>query len=93
MPKTQNIEYKSSWHNDYLKWICGFANVQSGRTYIGKTIGKKSAIFLLFKKQNTQLYIYGCKIGCDFCKFLIFRLYCGMDGTRTRDPLRDRQVF
>ena len=19
--------------------------------------------------------------------------YCGMDGTRTRDPLRDRQVF
>ena len=20
-------------------------------------------------------------------------LYCGMDGTRTRDPLRDRQVF
>lgn len=20
-------------------------------------------------------------------------LFCGMDGTRTRDPLRDRQVF
>ena len=25
--------------------------------------------------------------------FLSFSLLCGMDGTRTRDPLRDRQVF
>ena len=25
MPEQQNIEYKSSWHDDYLKWICGFA--------------------------------------------------------------------
>jgi predicted HTH transcriptional regulator len=32
----QNIEYKSSWHDDYLKWICGFANAQGGRVYIGK---------------------------------------------------------
>ena len=36
MPETQNIEYKSSWHEDYLKWICGFANAQGGRIYIGK---------------------------------------------------------
>ena len=36
MPETQNIEYKSSWHDDYLKWICGFANAQGGRIYIGK---------------------------------------------------------
>lgn len=35
MPETQNIEYKSSWHNDYLKWICGFANAQGGKIYIG----------------------------------------------------------
>lgn len=26
MPEQQNIEYKSSWHDDYMKWICGFAN-------------------------------------------------------------------
>jgi hypothetical protein len=26
MPEQQNIEYKSSWHDDYLKWVCGFAN-------------------------------------------------------------------
>jgi len=36
MPEKQNIEYKSSWHDDYLKWICGFANAQGGRIYIGK---------------------------------------------------------
>jgi predicted HTH transcriptional regulator len=36
MPEHQNIEYKTSWHDDYLKWICGFANAQGGRIYIGK---------------------------------------------------------
>ncbi len=36
MPESQNIEYKSSWHDDYLKWICGFANAQGGKIYIGK---------------------------------------------------------
>jgi ATP-dependent DNA helicase RecG len=36
MTEQQNKEYKSSWHDDYLKWICGFANAQGGRIYIGK---------------------------------------------------------
>ncbi|WP_407058550.1 helix-turn-helix domain-containing protein [Syntrophotalea acetylenica] len=26
--ESQNIEWKQSWHDDYLKWICGFANAQ-----------------------------------------------------------------
>jgi ATP-dependent DNA helicase RecG len=36
MPEQQNIEYKQSWHEDYLKWVCGFANAQGGTIYIGK---------------------------------------------------------
>jgi ATP-dependent DNA helicase RecG len=36
MSEQQNTEYKSSWHDDYLKWMCGFANAQGGRIYIGK---------------------------------------------------------
>ena len=36
MPEQQNIEYKQSWHDDYLKWICGFANANGGVIYIGK---------------------------------------------------------
>jgi ATP-dependent DNA helicase RecG len=35
MPEQQNTEYKSSWHDDYLKWVCGFANAQGGKIYIG----------------------------------------------------------
>ena len=36
MPEHQNIEYKSSWHDEYLRWLCGFANAQGGILYIGK---------------------------------------------------------
>ena len=36
MSEQQNIEYKISWHDDYLKWICGFANANGGILYIGK---------------------------------------------------------
>ncbi|MDP2335028.1 MAG: ATP-binding protein [Bacteroidota bacterium] len=36
MPEQQNIEYKQSWHDDCLKWVCGFANAQGGVIYIGK---------------------------------------------------------
>jgi ATP-dependent DNA helicase RecG len=32
----QNMEWKESWRDDYFKWICGFANAQGGRIYIGK---------------------------------------------------------
>lgn len=31
----QNIEFKESWRDEYLKWICGFANAQGGTLYIG----------------------------------------------------------
>jgi ATP-dependent DNA helicase RecG len=36
MPEQQNIEFKQSWHDDYLKWVCGFANANGGVIYIGK---------------------------------------------------------
>ncbi|MCF0186470.1 MAG: putative DNA binding domain-containing protein [Bacteroidaceae bacterium] len=35
MSESQNIEFKSSWRDDYLKWICGFANAQGGKIYVG----------------------------------------------------------
>ncbi|MBP1592556.1 MAG: ATP-binding protein, partial [Oscillospiraceae bacterium] len=35
MAESQNIEYKESWKDEYLKWICGFANAQGGTLYIG----------------------------------------------------------
>ena len=36
MPESQNIEYKSVWKDEYLKWICGFANAVGGTIFIGK---------------------------------------------------------
>ena len=35
MAESQVVEYKESWKDEYLKWICGFANAQGGRIYIG----------------------------------------------------------
>ena len=31
----QNIEWKETWSDEYLKWICGFGNAQGGKLYIG----------------------------------------------------------
>ena len=50
--ESQNIEYKQSWKDEYLKWICGFANAQGGTLYIGiddngNVIGIKDAQKLL----------------------------------------------
>ena len=36
MYEKENIEWKSTWKDDYLKWICGFANANGGKVYIGK---------------------------------------------------------
>ena len=36
MPEQQNIEWKASWRDEYLKWICGFANARGGKLFIGK---------------------------------------------------------
>ena len=30
LSESQNIEYKESWRDEYLKWICGFENHVSG---------------------------------------------------------------
>ncbi len=33
--ENQNIEYKESWRDEYIKWISGFANANGGKIYIG----------------------------------------------------------
>jgi len=35
MPESQNVEYKSNWRDEYLKWVCGFANTSGGTLYVG----------------------------------------------------------
>ncbi len=36
MKENQRIEWKESWRDEYLKWICGFANAEGGVLVIGR---------------------------------------------------------
>ena len=36
MSESQNSEWKESWRDEYLKWICGFANADGGVLTIGR---------------------------------------------------------
>lgn len=33
--ESQQIEWKWSWQDEYLKWLCGYANTEGGTLYIG----------------------------------------------------------
>lgn len=33
--ENNNIEFKQSWRDEYIKWICRFANADGGKLYIG----------------------------------------------------------
>lgn len=35
MAEQQNIEWKAVWKDEYLAWICGFANAQGGKLFVG----------------------------------------------------------
>jgi ATP-dependent DNA helicase RecG len=64
MPEQQSTEYKSVWKDEYLKWICGFANAQGGTLYIGKddngaVVGVKNATKLLKDLPNKITTILG----------------------------------
>ena len=36
MKEAQHIEWKQSWRDEYLRWICGFANAEGGVLVIGR---------------------------------------------------------
>ena len=71
MPESQNIEYKSSWRDEYLKWICGFANAQGGTLYIGKddngnVVGVKDSNKLMEDLPNKITTILGIVAEVNF---------------------------
>ncbi len=64
MTENQNIEYKEFWRDEYLKWICGFANANGGVIYIGKNdagevVGLKDSKKLLEDIPNKTKDILG----------------------------------
>jgi ATP-dependent DNA helicase RecG len=68
MSESQNTEYKFIWKDEYLKWICGFANAHGGRIFIGKEdngtiVGFKNSKKLMEDLPNKVTAILG--IVCD----------------------------
>ncbi len=73
MSEDQNIEFKESWRDEYLKWICGFANAQGGKIYIGKdddgkVIGLKDGKKLMEDIPNKVKDILGILVDVDLHK-------------------------
>ena len=51
-PETQIVEWKRAWRDEYLAWICGFANAQGGVLEIGRddngdVVGVRNVLSLL----------------------------------------------
>lgn len=67
MKEHQHIEWKSSWRDEDLKWICGFANAEGGVLVIGRddagqAIGVKDAARLLEDIPNKVRDILGIMV-------------------------------
>ena len=56
MPEHQTVEWKESWHDEYLEWICGYANAYGGTLYIGKN-DKGETVGLDKKKTKSLLEV------------------------------------
>ncbi len=64
MKEGQSVEWKESWRDEYLKWICGFANSEGGALHIGRNdrgaiVGVADAARLLGEIPNKTRDILG----------------------------------
>ncbi len=60
----RNLEWKTSWQDEYLKWICGFANAQGGVLEVGRDdggtiVGVKDVLRLLEEIPNKVQSLLG----------------------------------
>ena len=88
MSESQSIEYKQSWRDEYLKWICGFANANGGIIFIGKddngnVVGLADAKRLLEEIPNKVRAVLGIladTLGLGFIDYfrpkLLFQKQC-----------------
>jgi ATP-dependent DNA helicase RecG len=70
--ESQNIEWKEIWRDEYLKWICGFANAQGGRLEIGRNdagqvVGLDNAATLLVELPNKIRSTMGIVADVNVC--------------------------
>jgi len=67
MKENQRIEWKESWRDEYLKWVCGFANAEGGSLIIGRndkgaSVGVRDARRLMVDIPNKVRDILGIMV-------------------------------
>ena len=67
MKENQCSEWKASWRDEYLKWICGFANAEGGVLEIGRddagvVVGVAGAVRLLEEIPNKVRDVLGIMV-------------------------------
>lgn len=70
--ENQHTEWKQSWRDEYLKWICGFANADGGVLEIGRddsgtVVGLTNALKLLEDIPNKIRDILGIVADVNLC--------------------------
>jgi predicted HTH transcriptional regulator len=70
MPESQHIEWKETWRDEFLKWICGFANAEGGVLHIGRNdkgvvVGVQNAAKLLEDIPNKVRDILGILVAVN----------------------------
>ena len=73
MKESQHTEWKQSWRDDYLRWICGFANAEGGVLVIGrddkgKVVDVKGAKQLLVELPNKIRDLLGIVVAVNLRK-------------------------
>ena len=70
MKEQQNLEWKVAWRDDYLRWVCGFANAEGGVLVIGRNdkghpVGVANAARLLEEIPNKVRDVLGIMVAVN----------------------------
>lgn len=70
MRENQKTEWKETWRDEYLKWVCGFANAEGGTLVIGrsdkgKAVGVTNAAKLMEDLPNKVRDVLGIMVAVN----------------------------
>lgn len=73
MSEHQHTEWKETWRDEYLRWICGFANAEGGELVIGRNdkgvaVGVPNAKKLLEDLPNKVRDVLGIMVAVNLVK-------------------------
>ena len=95
MSESQNIEWKETWRDEYLKWVCGFANAQGGGLEIGKNdrgevVEVKNILRLLEEIPNKAQSLLGI-VSALWLRFPFSAAYQAADSATTPKTTQEQE--